>query len=266
LALGSIQDPRSLPFGLFVALLCAGVFGAVTWLAWGCTRPRAVRVVADRSRYALLLLCALVYCGGITYAGFTTHISFSARMFVPLLPILALLAALVISAAASRVPWPRLSRWGASAFAGLLALGYLGANIQSDLAPPRIAEHREIARALAVPMRTGQPLVRWIEATVPRDAVLLAVEGQATGYLLKRRTISAVERAFTDLTWSEEEAHEMVAQFGATYVLVYPDVIARAGSDALDSELFRALASRRPPAWLELAAENPRVLVYRARL
>jgi hypothetical protein len=114
-------------------------------------------------------------------------------------------------------------------------------------------------------MRGERPLAQWLDTAVPREAVLLSVDGQATGYVLGRRTISTPGRSFTALVWDEEEVRRTVARFEASYVIVYPEVVASGGVDRLDSPLLRDLASRRPPGWLELAAENPRVLVYRAR-
>ncbi len=263
LSLGSIRDPRSLPFGLFALLLCLGVAGAAALLLHEWASARRVRIAATRDQYTLLLLCVVIYCGAMIYAGFTRQISLGARMFVPVFPGLALLAGLVglpspTWAAASR-------RWWTSLFLAPLMVGYLGANAQSALGRPRVAEHRTVAEALALPMEGGRPLLQWLEETVPRDGIVLAVEGQATAYVLKRKTISAVGRLFTTLTWDEEQTRRTTRRFGANFVIVYPAVVASGGVDGLDSRLFRDLAARRPPDWLELAAVNPRVLVYRVR-
>jgi hypothetical protein len=260
LALGSIQDPRSLPFGLFAALLVAGAVGLLASRVAVRARTPAASP-GERRAWTLLALCAATYCAAMAYAGLTTQISLSARMFVPVLPLLFLLASRILVVA----PRPGPARAASGAFTALFAAGYLGANLTSAVRTPEPPEHRAVAEALRAPMQGDRSLLQWMEVNIPRDAVVLSVDGQATGYLLKRNTISTVGRLFTRLTWNEEEARAIVSRFGATYVIVYPEVVSTGGIDRLDSPLLRALAARRPPPWLELAAENPRAMVYRTR-
>jgi hypothetical protein len=257
LLLGSLQSPRTLPFGLFAILVTAGVVGAVGLSVAGSRSPAATSF-AETQR-VLLLLCALAYLPAITYAGATTQVSLNSRMFVPLLPVLALMAGLLASRMLrTTAPWPRAGR----AFVGAFAIGFLGTNLLSMLSPPAKAPHRTVADAMSLPMADGRPLTSWIDRTIPRDAVLLAVDGQATGYLLRRSTISAVGRRFTALTWAEQEVRRTVADFRVSFIIVFPEVVATGGVDGFDSDLFRSLAAREPPSWLELVAQNARVLVY----
>lgn len=256
LTLGSIRDPRSLAVGPFIVALAGGAVLFV--LAAGATRAWRIVGGASVSQAALLLLCvAGMYSAAMVYSGMTSQISLSARMFVPLLPVIALLAGLAVE-------FVRASRLALAAGA-LLSVGYVGANVTSTFAPARVAEHRLVAEALAAPMESGEPLLRWFERTVPADAVLLAVEGQATGHVLQRETVSVVGRLFTDMVWDEGEVRRTVEKFGVDYVIVYPQVVASGGVDRLDSEFLRDLSNRRPRPWLELAASNGRALVYRPR-
>jgi hypothetical protein len=147
----------------------------------------------------------------------------------------------------------------------LLGAGYAGANVSTSLEARRPAPHAVVAASLALPTASGEPLRAWIERSVPPDAVLLAMEGQATAYVLGRPTVSAVGRLFSDVVWSEGEARDVARAFGAGWVIVYPDVVRSGTIDGLDSALFRRLAADDPPEWLELAARNPRALVFRVR-
>jgi hypothetical protein len=251
LAVGSIQDRPPRAILLCAALLAAGVLVAG---AAGVAALRAQPGHGPGRPRTVLLSYGAAYVAGMCYAGVTSDISLGARMFVPLVPVVALLAA-------GAVPPGGVARAGTA----LAAAGYLGANALSLTQPPRLAEHRWIAQAFELATPAGEPLSRWVETTLPARAVLLAVDGQGTGYLLGRSTVSAVGREYSPVSWSEEETRATMARFGADWLIVYPDVVESGGVDQLDSELFRRLAARRLPPWLELAAENPRVLVFRRR-
>lgn len=263
LVLGSLQPPSSFPFGPFALLACAGGTAAVLTAARSYRGGRA-RLSSEHTQLAVLGSWVVIYCAGMAYLGLTTQISLGSRMFVPLLPGLALLALSMLEHSGTHPPSRSPARSGAG-WVLMFVVGYVGANLSSTLQRPRIAEHRVVAQALELPMPSEEPLSQWMESSIPKDAVLLAVEGQATGYVLQRNTISAVGRDFTAVTWDETETRETMSRFGAEYLVVYPEVVATGGVDGLDSELFRRLASRAPPRWLELAAENPRVLVFRVR-
>lgn len=261
LAVGSVQRrPPILLLG-FAALLLAGAVGVGASATRAALRRGGRDLQAPGPGPTLLLLCAAVYVAGMCYLGFTSPVSLGARMFVPLVPVLGLLAGRAL-AWAGWLPVPRRS--AGRAFAAAAAAGYVGANAVSLLQPAPVVHHQGVEARLARPTPSGESLARWIAVNVPRDAVLLAVDGQATGYVLRRRTVSAAGRDFSALTWDEGEVRRTMAQFGARFLVLYPEVVESGGVDRLDSELFRRLAARRPPAWLELAAENGSALVFRA--
>lgn len=260
LTLGSIQRPIPIVFASFAALAIVGVlvaFGVGT-LCW----IRSSRTPARPSmRAAPLPLSLGVYFAGMCYLGLTTQISLGARMFVPVLPEVLLVAGLLWSQASAS---SQLSRaWKATALAPLAA-GFFGGNVFSHVQPPRARPHRMVADAMALSTSTGVPLSTWIEASIPPNAVIFAAEGQATGYALKRMTVSAIGREYSAVSWDEREVRETMSRFGAEYLLIYPQVMVSGSADRLESEFLRLLGSRNPPRWLELVAENPRVLVYRS--
>lgn len=263
LAVGSVQ--RHPPSSLLICAL-ALVAGAAAVLVIGLVAPSEkprTRPTADPRHRLLLFLCVTSYGAGMVYAGFTTHVSLGARLFLPLLPIAALGVALLSKRGHRHAATRHMS--GSSISVALLALGYMGANVQSALQEPRVAEHRFVRSALSLPTSTGCPLATWIESFVPKDATLVAVEGQATGYLLRRNTVSMAGRAFTDRNWNEGEVRRAMLQFGADYLIVYPEIVRSGGIDALDSALLQRLVQRDVPEWLEPVAENPRTLIFRMR-
>jgi hypothetical protein len=261
LGLGPLHAPLSRPVLVFAPLLAAGA--VVTAVAAAIqARRHGFEAAAGGGQRALLAIVIVVYGAGLCYVGFTSHVSVDVRMLVPLLPALSLLLASALSGV--RRVWRAPARAGVAGMA-LLGVGYAGANVSTSLEARHPAPHAVVAASLALPTASGEPLRDWIERNVPRDAVLLAMEGQATGYVLDRRTVSAVGRLFSDLTWSEAEARDVARDFGAGWVIVYPDLVRGGTIDKLDSPLFRRLAAEDPPDWLELAAGSERALVYRVR-
>lgn len=258
LTLGSIQKPVSLAYALFAALAIAGVLAALVMVTRSRIDSLGTPTALSLDRARPLLWCVGVYCAGMCYLGFTTQISLGARMFVPVLPEVLLVAGLVWSGIRESKESSRA--WSLVA-SSLLAVGFLGGNLFSLARRPRSPGHRTVADSIALPTRSGVPLSTWMETSIPRDAVVFAVDGQATGYALRRKTVSAIGRKFTTATWGEAEVRQTMSRFGAEFLIVYPQIAATGG---LDSEFLRRLARRAPPRWLHVAAENPRVLIYRS--
>lgn len=262
LAVGSVQHRPPPQLLVFAALLCAGAAAtsACAIRAYLSFSRKRSHSTAEPARVALLSLCAFVYISGMSYLGLRTQVSLCSRMFVPLLPVLALLAALFLASAPREPFTPRILR---KALAVMFVVGYAGANLISTVHRPWVAAHLVVAERLKLPTPSGEPLSRWIDSSIPPNAVLMSLEGQATGYLLRRKTVSAPGRDFTALSWDEADVQLVMSQFGAQHLIVFPEVVESGGLDHLDSELFRRLAARRPPDWLELVAENARTLVFR---
>jgi hypothetical protein len=260
LVLGSIQRPVPIAFASFAALALLGMLVALGVGTFGWVRSS--RTPSRTSMGAAALLLSLgIYLTGMCYLGLTTQISLGARMFVPVLPEFLLVAGLLWSRASASSLLTR--GWKTAAFA-LLAAGFFGGNAFSLVQRPRTGPHRVVADAMALSTSTGVPLSTWIEASIPPNAVIFAAEGQATGYVLGRKTVSVIGHNYSAVNWDEREVRETMSRFGAEYLLIYPQVMTTGSADRLDSAFLRQLGSRNSPRWLELVAENPRVLVYRS--
>jgi hypothetical protein len=245
--------------------VCAGlvlVAAAVVAATWAVRAARRRGGPILSRPVAALLLFVGTYAAASFYAALTTDISFSARLFVPVLPLLLLLAGTVATAVASPPPPSRTARAFAALPLWVFVAGYLGTNAQA-MGIARVPPHVEVARMLSAEMPDGRALSSWIEANVAPDAVLLANPGQAMGYLTKRRTLSMVAGEYSDARWDEDEARLEMTRFGARYVIVLAGKARTEGS--ADSAFLRQLASGQSPYWLELAATNGEVLVYRVR-
>jgi hypothetical protein len=263
LAFGSLTEPTSVPFGLLASVTVVGAAAVLVVAARALAGGRR-EYVAHTSGLTLLTSWLAVYCAGMFYLGLTSDVSVGGRMLVPTLPVAALLAGTLVTAS-TRLNPGLFTRVPTAALVAVFVLGYAGVNALSVFGPPRPSKHRLIAEQLDLPMSDGAQLSSWIRTSVPQDAVLVSVEGQATGHLLKRPTISAGGHRFTDLAWDEGATRQIMSQFGAEYLVVYPGVVEDGADDAPDSVFFRQLASGRAPGWLEVAAKNRGASIYRAR-
>jgi hypothetical protein len=267
LVLGWGSASRRPLFLVSAALVVAGAAGtAVAW--WRASRGRAVPEPVRRG-LPLLLLWIAVYEAAMIYAGLTSDVSIGARMFFPLWPLVALAVGAAATVALGAPPGAGGRR--AAAWLAVFLAGYAGANLDGFLHPKRLSPHLAVAGALAAPGADGVPLRSWLEANVARSDVLLAVDGQATGYLLDRGTVSLVGRQFSDVTWDERSTRAAMERFGARYLVVYaeppaaPDRPAPPDAVLRDSPFLAKLAAGRAPRWLELADGSTAAKVYRLR-
>ncbi|MFL5301153.1 MAG: hypothetical protein ACJ79R_12505 [Anaeromyxobacteraceae bacterium] len=243
-------------------LFAAATAAALVALALLALRERRRIAAALAEERLLLVVLPAVYFAAVFYLCVATVVWFSTRLFVPLIPICGLVLGVVLTALTD--DRGRLPRAAAAATA-LFAAGFVAVNLAQAFVPPHLAPHRWAARALALPTADGRPLATWLGEHLPRGARLLAMEAQATGYLVDRPAIAISGTRFSDIAWTEARMREDMQAFGAEWAVVYPDAVATGSEDDLGSPFLQDLAQRRIPAWLEVVAENPRALVLRVR-
>ncbi len=211
---------------------------------------------------AAVLIYIAVYCGGMFYLGLFSVISYGPRMFYPLVPLVALLLAMALSRA--EAGWRGLHGW--RIFRIALAAGtviYVGEQIRMEVHPWPPPPHRLVESWLQEPTAEGVSLLSWIEANVPRNAVLLSAAGQATGFVVKRTTVSLIERDFSDTVWDEAEIEKVMNAYGARFLILYPGVNSWSLSVQKESPFVEQILQGKVPAWLSVAARNPAAVVYR---
>lgn len=237
--------PAEALFALAVVASCALAVWAFQAGRWPASPPAC----------RLLWACLGLYTVGMVYLGIFSVISFGTRMFYPMLP-LALLAIGELGgrlgAAAGREGW---SRRALAVAAGAATVAYVFCNGRSAVAAPDRTPHEMIEEQLAAPTPEGRPLRAWIDEHVPADAVVIGTEAQATGYALRRRTVSLTEAEYSEEAWDEPRVRALMEAYGAEFVILHPVHI--------ESSFLEALRRREAPPWLVLAAENGRVMVFR---
>ena len=217
-----LTGEHALKLGVWEVLLLVGVV-AVVLLAVRMGRP------PFGWSLVLILLCLGVYSLGIVYAGLTSSISFVTRMFLPLLPLYAMLAARLLPARAGV---------GLKAALCLLLAGYAGSNARDLAQPLPRAEDQTLAAELA-------GLRPWLDAHVPASETVFAADGQAVGFVLHRPVVSLVGARYSREQWECGPLKAEMSRFHSHYVILYksaPPDSNSAQSQFLDAPLPQQLA------------------------
>lgn len=245
--------------------LCAVLF--VTGMAWMTWRYLQQRRTLDTPRPAGnglgsdLLLLVVTYSGCMFYAGLTTVISYDARMFVPVAPLIILLLGLALHAFLANGPRANTSRL--PKFALLASFGvYLFLNMLVFRQPiaasaAAVSKHMDWAPGNEKPARLAV-----LELTGERG-VVLANNGQAVGYVLGLRTVSMVGPRFSAVEWNETTTRETALRFNAAAVVI--SVPTGGALDDVPSSFVHQLAQGYVPSWLKLVYRSDAVLVYSPR-
>lgn len=253
----------AMTLGLRVACLvaCAGLLGVL----WQHRRRWMGSFSIPRQRQAssgILLTLVVVYSVLMLYAGLTTMISFGARMYVPVLPLLLALGVLAVTRLL-----PSLGRViGESRPAlalGVLALSlYAATNLVDGFGIPLNLHAERVDRRLDA-RREAAPSARdFVDAGVPVGSAIVANDGQLTGYLLRRPTLSLVERHFSDVVWDESAVRALFETYDAGALVLSLTEPGEDPETMLPSEFLRGLAEGRAPSWLREAAFTGRVRIY----
>ncbi len=259
-------DEFGVPEALVV--LSAGVCGVlVLWMAFRHRGP-IVQRLSERPTLLPVLSYLGVYFGAMVYLSFFSVVGISDRYCYPLWPLLLLLGGLLMTFVAEQMGRSTKDRILVASAVTLLGC-YLFLNAREWIRPPRsssIFGDRRIAGYLDAPMDSGQGLRTWIEKNLSGDTnIVVAGEGQATGYVLHRKTVSLVSREYSKQVWEAPQVLDLMNQFHADYLIVYADMSESLASEAQDESKFLTGLARgqKPPEWLDLAAQNSFARVFR---
>jgi hypothetical protein len=240
---------------LITAVLKGGASKTGWWWLSGWRRLDAAALLVG--------ICVFVYSAGIFYAGLRTVISFGPRMFLPVLPLYLLLLGMGVNWLMSRWPAAARSAWLKTGLL-LVTVGYVGVNARNLYERPSPARHEILALQYAKPAADGLPLLEWVESNIPADDVIVAADGQATGYLLHRPTLSLVGPHFSSVRWGCDEIRKQMKRFNASYLFLYKPS-SEIDKDALlaESQLL-ATPPQQPPCGFVIAAENSNIRILKS--
>lgn len=279
-----LTGPGHAPYGgTFVArVLCPGLFYlGMAWITWNYLRYRRYGAASPspESKFKgaaidpLLLVLVLVYSACMFYAGLTSVISYSSRMFLPLTPLLILLLGLALNEMMRVLPRADASR----RLPLFLLIGslvpYAFLNLSALRNPPPL-DVSVLARALDSTGSAAKSARAVIQELAGQDGVIVANNGQAVGYVLQRPTLSLVGQEFSTVEWNESTLRATVQRFHVSAVLIVGDAVAeqlipkilvRPGEGVkndLPSRLVEDLAHGNPPQWMKLVHRSGGVLIY----
>lgn len=257
------SDLRSVVGGASVLLVIAGLVLLAVFVWRSLNRSQRIPSVFQKRIPLLFVIWLSCYCAGIIILGVVSPITFGTRLFFPIVPVALVLACMPLAHAVSADPKiaPRLKTVGVAGYLLFLA-GYLAGNLTSMFAPAPMFEHQLIAGVMEQPMKNGESLSHWVGANIPRQAVVVADDGQATAYVLKRNTVSIVEQSFSDLRWNERETQSVMSNFGADYLILFPGLPNQSVPAETESDFLHGLDSNSVPPWLDLVAQNSAVRVF----
>lgn len=246
---------HAVQFGLWEGLVVVGLAGLGTLVLlarpkqWGGSET-------ERSAWILMTMCVGFYSAVMCYLGIRVTISFGTRMFQPLLPFYLLMFGLGLN-------WLARHTGGFTwkIFVSLLVAGSIGTNARDWSMPPMVELHSRMAEFYAEPLPSGQSLREWVESTIPPSEVILAADGQATGYLLKRATVSLLEAHYTTVHWDCDTVLANMGQFRARYVFLYQPHVNPSLPLAEESEFIRASLAGNPPCGFRIAAQTDDITV-----
>lgn len=249
-------------FKIWEALLLAGAFTIAALLI--SLLRKGGWWVQPAGTTLLVLLCVIVYTVAMLCAAWRTDISFGTRYFQPILPLYLIL----LGIGSTRL----MSRWTQGPASVLLKLGfvvatigYAGINARDLLEPLPPAEYELLAKEYAEPASNGEPLLKWIDSHMATRDPIASAEGQATGYLLHRPTMSLVGNQFSRERWECDEVKRQMERFGARYLILYKPPPSNIDEESLlkQSNFVATAVSRQPPCGFVIAIENPRIRILR---
>lgn len=244
--------------GALELLLALAVAGAIALYAGVLYRNRSA-VLRDRGVH-ILAAFLLFYVTGMIYLGMESVISFGTRMFKPLLPVLLLFGAIAYKSTAVRDGGRGASRIGLAALFAVSVAGYMAINLRSYVAPPEQPRHSLIRAQLDAPLDDGRSLVDWIDRNLTMDRPLFATDGQATGYLLKRKVVALTSAEYSDQAWTADAVRATMERFDATHLIIYYGLSDQT-SVIRQSPFLQELSRGALPDWLRVVADNHKVRI-----
>lgn len=254
--LPSRLGPKQVIFGVCCLILLL----TVAWAIGSKGIRSAISSLFPQAR--LLVVYIAMYCASMIYTSMSSVITNQSRYFYPLMPVYLLLLGIIVT----RVQFllsARSVRIVCTVCTVLLISSYWGINLEATATEKPGSSHRSVEARFAMPDEMGRSLSSWFQANVPPEAVLVASDGQATEYALKRRTISLVSSQYSDQPWDETAVRTLMERYRAEYLILYPEIDPTIEPVQQESAFLTALVQGQRPEWLQLASENSRVMIFR---
>jgi len=131
-----------------------------------------------------------------------------------------------------------------------------------SLVPPSLSPPDAERAVLDQQPEPGVSMRRWLETHVAASDVMVAVDGQALHYILKRPVVAVINPIYSERPTDDASFASLMKRFHARYLVVYPNLPADAVAEQRAISFLRNLASGVAPFWLRLAARTENVSVF----
>jgi hypothetical protein len=242
--------------------LCTIAFRSSTKDSRALTQHSYLRVLRTAD-WAIVMAAFLVYTGGIAVIATRAPISYSSRMFFPIFPHYIALAVCGLALLIRRIPARRHLRLAMVASVLCVLLGYTISNVGSGT-PKEPDLYQRTAAALQGPDKTGRSLEEVLSRELKPGEVIAATNGQAAGYFLRHPTRALAGHPYTAMNWSEPQLRRELARYGAAHLLIFRNAELDPIID--QSPFLNMLAAGQSPSWLQVAAFNRDLYLYRVEL
>jgi len=196
---------------------------------------------------------AAVYVAGVLAATLSTIASDFPRYYLPVYPLLLACFAVACSLIARG-----MGAW-------IVALAVLSAvAVESRGLPvaPRSADWVFTRGLLDEEAEPSVSVTNWLENHVKATDVIVAVEGQAVHFVLRRPVVAALEPNVSVRPMDEKTYFDVMRQYHSKYLVVFPGASPERVPEQESSVFLRALASGTAPSWLRLAVRSRDAAVY----
>jgi len=211
------------------------------------------RMKGSLEPFGWTLFIGLVYIAGVMLAALTTIADDLPRYYFPVYPLIPALAAVACSA---------IARGLKSLVVIALLLSVIAVQGRSLFVSPQQPDWVLTREMLSGEVQPGIALTEWLRNHIPQDGTMLAVEGQAVHYVLRRPVVAVIPAEFSGRPTDESGVRSEMRQFRSRYLLLFPNAPADRIPEQNSIGFLRSLASGNAPAWLKLAARTRDAAVY----
>lgn len=199
------------------------------------------------------LFVGFAYIGGVMLAAMTTIAYDLPRYYFPVYPLL-----LACTAAAASV----VAEGRKSLVVVLFVLSVITIEGRNLFVKPGQADWLLTRSMLAEEVQPGTSLLEWLRRQVRPDGTILAVEGQAVHYVLRRPVVAVIPAGDTGRQPDEAGFRSVMLQFRSRYLVLFPNAPPERIPDQTSYGFLQSVASGNAPAWLRLAARTRNAAVY----
>jgi predicted small integral membrane protein len=243
---------------LFIVLAA----GLLVWLVRILLRSGELRPAQVEWKQGTLDISVIAasYAACMFYAGVNSVIHYGARMFVPLVPIVALLV-VYITAHAMSAERGRKTGGRAAAMAILASLLiYAFLNLFSYAAYERASAVPSMERIVESRDETGRSARSIALELASVDGVLVANEGQVLGHVLGTRIVSLADPHWSTTTWDEQAIRTVLETYDAAALLIVRPKTAPELEDLTEFQI--GLSEGSGPTWLRRVFRSDAVAIY----